>query len=422
MNSEELSTIAVHMLEYHAKEVIPMPDNTYETSRMHRLSQLVYLDIPPSLPLSGEISVGELADYYTKTAKGVLALERRFSSIPQELECWQTLLSTGIDDLRECKISAAINDNAPDQSGLYGCTFVQEGSPDVIAFRGSEMLGNSNHKNDYINDLSLSYSPETPQQRLAGLYVARYTTVHPGRPFAITGHSLGGNLAVYAATRTPEAALDRLTAAVSFNGPGFCDAFYKKNRDRLPLVSEKIRLYQNRYDPVSSMLINPVAPLIVDSLYTPDYSGGIGSLFYPHSNFMYKHREDGALDVLPHADKSAFCNAVALVTQMLLLIPASLRKKLEDIILAAIYDAPQDQRTSHGLAYLERTLGELYGVSTALPLLPVISRAQRAASAASSVDGFVAAVLSPKSVHDILPDTVVILHRVLLLTVQPEPA
>ena len=70
-------------------------------------------------------------------------------------------------------------------------------------------------------DLNLGYLEVIPSQTRALEYLGRMARQYPDAKLRIGGHSKGGNLAVYAAVRTPAAVQDRILKVYNDDGPGF---------------------------------------------------------------------------------------------------------------------------------------------------------------------------------------------------------
>ena len=85
----------------------------------------------------------------------------------------------------------------------------------VITFRGTDtnLVG-------WKEDLMMSFMDEIPAQQEAARYVKDLCDRLQGN-FIITGHSKGGNLAVYAAVQQEEADRKRIRAIYNHDGPGF---------------------------------------------------------------------------------------------------------------------------------------------------------------------------------------------------------
>lgn len=84
----------------------------------------------------------------------------------------------------------------------------------VVAFRGTDdsLVG-------WKEDLLMSYLTEVPAQHLAKSYLNLALKELKGEVF-ITGHSKGGNLAIYAASQVKEELQEKMTQIYSFDGPG----------------------------------------------------------------------------------------------------------------------------------------------------------------------------------------------------------
>lgn len=84
----------------------------------------------------------------------------------------------------------------------------------VVAFRGTDdsLVG-------WKEDLLMSYLVEVPAQGLAKSYLNLALQALEGEIF-ITGHSKGGNLAIYAASQVTQDLQEKITQIYSFDGPG----------------------------------------------------------------------------------------------------------------------------------------------------------------------------------------------------------
>ena len=85
----------------------------------------------------------------------------------------------------------------------------------VIAFRGTDrtLIG-------WKENFELAYLKEVPAQESASTYLDREIGLVSGK-VTVCGHSKGGNLAVYAASRLKGIDRSRLSRIVNFDGPGF---------------------------------------------------------------------------------------------------------------------------------------------------------------------------------------------------------
>lgn len=85
----------------------------------------------------------------------------------------------------------------------------------IVAFRGTDhsIVG-------WKEDFNLTYVKETPSQKTAKKYLKKMLCKYKGK-FTVTGHSKGGNLAVYAGCHAPVFFSHKLKYFYNFDGPGF---------------------------------------------------------------------------------------------------------------------------------------------------------------------------------------------------------
>ncbi len=94
-------------------------------------------------------------------------------------------------------------------------TFHLSGKQMVLAFRGTDdsIVG-------WREDFCLSFLDEIPAQRMAVEYLERMAAKYPDERIYLTGHSKGGNLAVYSAVKCSELIASRIVRAYCNDGPG----------------------------------------------------------------------------------------------------------------------------------------------------------------------------------------------------------
>jgi len=95
-------------------------------------------------------------------------------------------------------------------------TFLPEDGSAVIAYRGTDdtLVG-------WKENFNMSFLSVVPAQEQALVYLNEAAARYAGNNIRITGHSKGGNLAVYAAVHSEPSVKGRLTAVWSNDGPGF---------------------------------------------------------------------------------------------------------------------------------------------------------------------------------------------------------
>ena len=93
----------------------------------------------------------------------------------------------------------------------------------VVAFRGTDdsLVG-------WKEDFNMAFQYPVPAQVTAADYLARVAELWKDVPIVLTGHSKGGNLAVYAAIKGGKHIQNRLRAVYNFDGPGFNEDMVKQ--------------------------------------------------------------------------------------------------------------------------------------------------------------------------------------------------
>ena len=104
----------------------------------------------------------------------------------------------------------------PEQESQFAAVaFLLPGDTAVLAFRGTDatLVG-------WKEDFNMSFQDRIPAQEKA-LYYTQSFAQGFDRKLILCGHSKGGNLAVYAASRCPAEIQERITAVYNNDGPGF---------------------------------------------------------------------------------------------------------------------------------------------------------------------------------------------------------
>ena len=138
-------------------------------------------------------------------------------------------------------------------NGFYACCIETSRENAIVAFRGSEnMQKTSNMINDWWRaDFGLLNSRSTRQQEEAEKYgdkLFRKGIVDKYKNFAVTGHSLGGNLATHftisTGTESKKELSDKIVQSVNFDGPGFSDEYLEENEEKICRTSDKLTHYK----------------------------------------------------------------------------------------------------------------------------------------------------------------------------------
>lgn len=222
-----------------------------------------------------------------------------------------------IDDVIAGKICqgwkvVSVSDERQEDIGFYGLTIETGDDNAIIAFRGSESVDPNQFIEDWIvADFGIINGKMTEQGLAAAEYVKSVGENFDYDNFALTGHSLGGNLAlaatIYSATEDFDSDMcTRIKQAVSFDGPGHPDEFFAK--------------YQKEIDQMAGVMTHiqwSMIGAIFTSLceengtYIKMVSDKMESLVYKHSTASLEFK-NGTLEKAERFDPLA--NAVHYIT------------------------------------------------------------------------------------------------------------
>lgn len=284
-------------------------------NELRELAQLVYLDIKGThngvdldiqrtYNQKKQITVGQLIDYYTgtgeyaNTTQGIDKLKERFASDlngKNEYEHWLEMLNK-MDRTESANwvISDVVSKNAQQQSGFVAFTVTTTSNEKVAVFRGSEPINDPLYRNDWKNNGTTAYIDESLQQADAKAYMSRFNNYNGD--LYLTGHSLGGNLALYSSFILPDDLRKQLITATTFNAPGFNRGVLDRYASQIAEMNAngQLREFRNRHDIVPALFSNPSAGIYIDTLAT-----GVG--FAHHSMFSLMMNGDG--ETFKRADK-----------------------------------------------------------------------------------------------------------------------
>ena len=128
----------------------------------------------------------------------------------------------------------------------------------VVAFRGTDdsLVG-------WKEDFNMAFQYPVPAQVTAADYLARVAALWQNVPIVLTGHSKGGNLAVYAAMNASDEVKDRVERIYSLDGPGFPESVV--NSFEYASVSDRIVKIVPDSSVVGMVLETPERCMVVKS-------------------------------------------------------------------------------------------------------------------------------------------------------------
>lgn len=155
--------------------------------------------------------------------------------------------------------------NTKNENGFYACVIETSEDNAIVAFRGSEGL--TRYK-DLVydwgkSDFGLLNNKETPQHTETERYANKLKeqeVLKQYKSVAVTGHSLGGNLAshfaiVNAYGNEKKEIFDKITQVVNFDGPGVSNKYLEYNDEAIKKAGSKIKHY--KWSLIGSLL-NPI--------------------------------------------------------------------------------------------------------------------------------------------------------------------
>ena len=165
-----------------------------------------------------------------------------------------------------------------DGTGFAAFAIADPNNEVTVACRGTEGFNplSKDSRKDMLADVQLTYSLQTNQQKQMEAFVQRLEGKgYDGYYF--TGHSLGGNLAMYGSIALSDPA--KLKHTATYNAPGFNAAFWEENRDRINAVSGRMTTFQNEMDAVSDCFISPGNIVILEDAGLDVNYDGVSSHF-----------------------------------------------------------------------------------------------------------------------------------------------
>ena len=320
-----------------------VPFNEVDNLILAQVSYLPLLDVVPA-PGEGSVSLAEAANRY---------VEKFPSSAPARLG---PLLSARTNDLlghmascgrryADMQLGAyeeVLDEGTHEQFGAI--TFELPDGSIYVAFRGTD-----SSLEGWLEDCEISYKVIPSQTHalayLRAVVAAAKKTDGQGQ-VRVGGHSKGGNLAAYAASRLSEGDRSHIRAVWCNDSPGFCDEVVSP--DSLRCICERTHLFTPEYSVVGSLFNHAVMPRIIQS-------SGVGVM--EHSAVEWQVMRGSFIEGRQRSDSSV--RVVQAFNQLIDSRDLPGRRKLLDDLYEAlhaqgIYDI--DDMMSRGLPGLNATM------------------------------------------------------------------
>ena len=226
-------------LDYARDEVRTFAEQPFCGEDALIFSQLVYLSFPDALATKS-LTLQQLLRRETYPA-----LIDEMSHGQEALELLR--LCGESPRFRDVRLADRISPNSTaDPNRFCAATFILPDSTRVIVFRGTDGTIAGWHEDYRL----LFVTPPLDSQAQALAYLKSHASADlAGRPeIIITGHSMGGNLAIYAAAVAPHSVQSRIRAIYAQDSPGFIRSFIESQQ------FQAIRSRVHKYVPESSMV------------------------------------------------------------------------------------------------------------------------------------------------------------------------
>ena len=174
---------------------------------------------------------------------------------------------------------------------------------------------------------SLLYTECTKQQKDAGEYMkglGKYSKI------TVTGHSLGGNLALYATIASSQEVRAKIGDCSTYNGPGFDGEFIKAHKEEIEQMGLKIHDFQNEYDATSSILYNLTKPIIIETAILVKNNNGTEFDNHSLSSLKSDINNKDKLKRSESGQKDYVCRVVNAASKMLEKLPKQYMRDAEE--------------------------------------------------------------------------------------------
>ena len=179
----------------------------YTDQQMAAFSKIAYFELNDTFQANGPVYLKDVLTTHQKEELALVGLEE--------------------SDYSSWKLVDVYDTN--NKNGFACCTIETSPGQAAVAYRGSEGFDTNygNVVNDWVNaDLGLLNSVQTEQQAEVAKFLSSRKNMLNQYDLAMTGHSLGGNLAEYGTLISGRYGLDdNVQQCLSLDGPGFSNEF-----------------------------------------------------------------------------------------------------------------------------------------------------------------------------------------------------
>jgi hypothetical protein len=217
------------------------------------LTEVAYLPFEQIIT-EGEITLEKLAQYYT-TLNGEKGEILSVITTPR-IDLLRILgRSTRYGTIEAFDFINKIDSNIERQ--FSAITYRLEDEKYLVVFRGTDenLIG-------WKEDFHMTFMHEVPAQQSAYQYLEKRMTEYPGE-YIVSGHSKGGNLAIYACSKLDEEKQNSVAGIYAFDAPGLHESLLES--EGFLRIKDRIASYIPQDSMVSVLLEPPVNAKVVKS-------------------------------------------------------------------------------------------------------------------------------------------------------------
>lgn len=182
----------------------------------------------------------------------------------------------------------------------------RQGSHPIVVFHGTD--GDA----EFWDNLAGGYQSDTDAQQRALEYIQLLHEEYGFAHISVTGHSKGGNKAMYAAVRS-----DYVTDCVVFDAQGFSMEFLNRYENELKAKKDSITLIAPDRSWISALLFPIAGNVIYTSTEGVDKeSAKMGALPYHKTSTFYTVDENGNIQLREESTRAVFPDMINLAAEM----------------------------------------------------------------------------------------------------------
>lgn len=229
-------------------------------------NELGYLPLGQGQALVQPISLQELKEDFLASGQ---TLTYSFSITKERIALLETVLAA--PRYQGIRLASYINDVDPEFEKQFAAMVIELPSINhhQVIFRGTDetFIG-------WKEDFKMTYLDEIPAQRQALVYLRKILEASPFT-YTVTGHSKGGNLALYAASCLSEGLQAKIDQLVLFDAPGLHDRILAS--PGYQRISGKVLCLRPKDSIVGSVLKNDIPSYFIESKAIGTFQHNIAS-------------------------------------------------------------------------------------------------------------------------------------------------